>query len=359
MKSQTSAIFTFIFFSLLLNISFAAEVCDNGVNFDNGSTFKNFSGRVTCRDKASGKPTRELTLKDGKKHGKCLTYGYNSDTVWKEENFVNDIKEGEEKTWNFEEKYLESEAFYKNGRKVGVSRTFYKNGNIKSINWAGADRNRDTMVRYLEDGKLSIIQCGEHSVSEEEAELCGRKGKLSDLTLYSQQGKKKETRQYLNAKASGTWTKYHDNGQVSLTAEYRDNIPDGRSTSFSDNGHLETIEEYKNGFKVSKIEYYQNGNPKVKETYRREKKLIDAVQYYDNGNKHIEGTFTPKRDEWWYFTWDHWCPVGTVKSYYEEGPLESESVYEEGILVKKKKYAKDGELEKEEEYYQDGSRKIK
>lgn len=359
MKSRQTVVSIFIILLLPLNILLAAEVCDHGVNFDNGATYKNLSARVTCRDKVSGRPTREVTLKDGKKNGTCLTYGYNSDKVWREENFVNDIKDGEERTWNTKENYMESTAVYKNGKRVGVGKTFHRNGKIKSISWAGADRNRDTIVQYLEDGRLSVIQCGEHSVSEEEANLCGRNGRLSDLTLYSQQGRKKETRHYLNAKASGTWTRYHNNGQASLNANYRDNVLDGKSMSYSDRGRLEKVEEFKNGFKVSKVEYYQNGNQKLKETYRREEKLIDAVQYYDNGNKHFEGTFTPKRDEWWYFTWDYWRPIGTVKTYYEDGSLETESVYKDGTLIKKKHYSGDGTLKKEEEYYPDGSRKMR
>src|SRR6185369_12076441 len=50
----------------------------------------------------------------------------------------------------------------KDGRKNGLCREYYKNGNLRSQAWYSKDTVRDTVFYYFEEGPLSSVQIYNH-----------------------------------------------------------------------------------------------------------------------------------------------------------------------------------------------------
>jgi len=341
--------------------AFATEICDNGISFSNGGTYKHFTGTVTCKDEATGKLTKKVILKDGKRDGTCIYYDKNTGLVQAEENYVNDKKDGVTKKYYPKTGKLQSEMTYSNDRTVGLSKSYYENGKLKYIGNRLEPAKQDTSIRFNNKGQIISISCGPTSIIKDDNIWCGRNGRDGEVFLYDMKGQKIEKRAYLNLVPNGKWIRFHTNGKPAAETNYVNGKLDGKSTSFLENGILEKEIDYKDNSKIQAIEYYQNGSPKVKEVYNLPNRTTAITEYYDNGKPHVEGIYRYNRKEdSFYFQSFSYSPVGLIKEYYEDGILAKESLYnDKSVLVSKKEYSKKGELISDEDYFPDGSRKAK
>lgn len=98
--------------------------------------------------------------------------------------------------------------YYKNGRPTGKWITFFKNGNIKSIeNWY--------------DGKLN--------------------GKY---VIYQENGKKVMQTRYLNGKDNGEYFLFHENGVLQVKGNFRNGKPIGIWKYYNSKGKLKGKADY-------------------------------------------------------------------------------------------------------------------
>ncbi|MCB1215277.1 MAG: hypothetical protein KDK66_07355 [Deltaproteobacteria bacterium] len=349
--------------------AWAVERCDHGVNFANGSTYKNYTGPVTCRDKDTGKITRTIELKSGKRHGVYRFYNPIKGHLSLEEFYLDGKRHGLRTEYNYEDGKLQAEIPYEAGEKKGVSKSYYPSGRLRSLT-ANQPGRKGTSVSYNPQGQLMKLRCAELSVVPEDRKWCGFTSQSVAVKLYTHQGKLKEIRRYRKGKSHGRQEFYHNDGKLSSVRYYQDGKPTSDRENYNKDGKM--IESYvkKDGvyqefysqgllkrevfFTKDKqpereIYYYQNGHKK-KELEYLGKSLVVERDYYDSGILSASGKLK-------FLDQEETMPIGTWKYYREDSSLDFEAVYEEGKIAEKHLYDELGELEKTEAFYPDGSKK--
>jgi antitoxin component YwqK of YwqJK toxin-antitoxin module len=147
-------------------------------------------------------------LSDSGNRLRTVTY-YKNGRKMAEGIYVNEKKDS---VWNFFSEYEEvivSEEFYKDGKKEGVSKTFYPDGVIaEKSTWKNGTRT-GPWEQYYTDGKLKL--------------KCAYNNDLKDgpLLTYHMSGRIWLTGQYISGDADGTWTYYTDDGKVEKKEYYQ------------------------------------------------------------------------------------------------------------------------------------------
>lgn len=115
------------------------------------------------------------------------------------------ISEKKDSTWKFYSEFddiVVSEDFYKDGKKEGISKTFYPDGLVAERSmWKNGIRS-GVWEQYYTDGKLKL-QCA--YVNDK---------KNGPLKTYHISGRIWLTGQYINGDADGTWTYITEKGEI-------------------------------------------------------------------------------------------------------------------------------------------------
>jgi antitoxin component YwqK of YwqJK toxin-antitoxin module len=132
------------------------------------------------------------------------------------------INEKKDSLWRFYSEYEDvviSEEFYKEGKKEGISKTYYPDGVIaERSTWKQGVRN-GTWEQYYTDGKLKL-KCA-----------------------------------YLNDLKDGPMITYHISGRIWLTGQYTKGDADGTWTYVTDKGEIEKKEYFDKGRLVRTEEF--------------------------------------------------------------------------------------------------------
>ena len=143
----------------------------------------------------NGKRSRTTTFfNNGKKMAEGLYVNEKRDSIWK---FYSEF-----------DNVVVSEEFYKDGKKEGISRTFYADGTVaERSNWKNGTRS-GLWEQYYTDGKLKLE--------------CAYNNDLKDgpLKTYHMSGKIWLTGQYINGDADGTWIYVTDKGETEKKEYY-------------------------------------------------------------------------------------------------------------------------------------------
>ena len=176
-----------------------------------------FSHGVPCGEFRYFYPGGELKavslLTDNGKRSKTVTY-YKNGYKNAEGIFVDEKKDS---TWKFYSEYdkvLLSEENYKNGKKEGVSKTFYPEGDIAEMtNWKDGVRT-GAWEQYFKDGKLKL-KCT-----------------------------------YVDDQKDGPFRTYYTSGKIRVNGQYIKGITDGTWLYISEKGEVEKKEYYKKGLLI-------------------------------------------------------------------------------------------------------------
>jgi antitoxin component YwqK of YwqJK toxin-antitoxin module len=168
---------------------------------------------------------------------------------------------------------------------------------------------------------------------------------------------KKGIKNYKGNPFSGKIVSYNENGELKMKETYKDGKKDGVWEWYYENGELSRLETHKDGKKDGVWEwYYENGLLEYKETYKDGKKDGVWEWYYENGQlSRLETHKDGKKDGVWdeYYENGQLAHKGNYKDGREYGVLEW--YYENGQLKDKTTY-KDGKLDGVwERYYKDGA----
>ncbi len=228
------------------------------------------------------KKSYEKRYKNDVPHSKWVYYYPESQTIQKEENYINGVKTG-----NFRE-------YYYNGRLSKVS--FYKNNLLDSIYY-----------EYLPNGEYSVK--GEFNL--------GLKSGIWET--YREDGNIYSIGNFENDFQNGDWKFFHRSGYVSSEGSFNNGYESGQWIYYYESGELDEIGSFMNGLREGLWgRFHKNGNLKQEETYKLNK-LIHVSDYYSiDGDKIEIGSFENGN--------------GELLDYYENGSVFTKSTYKNGYL---------------------------
>lgn len=146
---------------------------------------------------------------------------------------------------------------YKDGKREGPLKEYYRNGQLKVSQFYHHDTLTDSSVFYYENGNIQLIQ-------------------------------------YIkNRKKEGSWKKFNEQGKLYEEINYKDDERDGYSTKYSFRS-LKLLERlhYADGELEGKQEFfYLNGNPKAI-TYSYASYPCLGTEEWDESGKKINNDFT-------------------------------------------------------------------
>ena len=362
----------------------AVEDCDRKVNLNNGFTYKEISGLVTCRDRDTEMIIRKVNFKNGKRHGWEERFDVRSGKPLLREPYVDDKIEGVAQYFNREKFYLERETTFRNGQVEGLGKSYYEDGSIKSLKYeVVGSAPYKTFMEFWPNGQLKSLTCGPQSVDKRDAQWCGRNGTVGQVTLYDRQGRPAEKLSFLNNKWHGTHERYFENGQLAEQREYEAGQATGARSAFSASGQVQVKNDYdkKSGngtvaenFKEgqpksvyvlrdhkvqSETHYYQNGKVREEVSYyhsptKGEDPRKAVTQYSDQGGKLSEQNYSQIELP---YGGREWQLDGAGVLYRQDGSLHKKQQYKNGKLETAELFDENGNFQKKEEYFKDGSRK--
>lgn len=360
--------------------AWAVQDCDlNGesVNPANGSTTRGKTGLMRCKDRDSAEVVREQELRNGQFVG---VVRYFERGVLQREYFVNDRgnQHGRAREFAANGQVLR-DAEYVDGSVSGLALGFYPDGKLRRAAFHQLAHAEQAYAEYTERAQLAALRCADRPLLApvvDDTALCGftapsqveffrSNGNLSARARY--EGGRRVRHEVLQA-----------NGQPSSVDEINGDRrlerafgPDGakrreiesvaadrgfsrvRESEYAASGSLQRERRWSQGELVLEHEYYLNGQSRRKSEHRVEagSRLSQISEYFDTGTLARSSTYLSKGR---YAN----QAVGTHQRFFENGRLASESTHDtNGKLVRERAWDAAGTLLRDDEVFEDGSRK--
>ncbi len=304
----------------------------NRVNFLLDSAWKFYS--------EEGKVVVSYSYKNGKKNGFKKTYDPKTGILLSDENFIDDIKQGESLTYfpggaiksrtKFAEGKEEGIAYEyneegliqtiltykygftskmerinrkdKNGWKQGVWKEFYSNGIVKMEG------------RYLDDKRDGYFK--EYNI----------KGSLLSTSKYVKGVLQKDVPELAKVDIR---KEYYPTGKIKYIGGYKDSLPQGPHRKYDESGNIVSAKIYEEGYLVGEgildekgrqqgiwKEFHTTGELRATGEYKDGKKIGEWKFYHVNGKMEQKGKYDAKGKA-----------QGTWKWFYETGNLLREENY--------------------------------
>lgn len=290
----------------------------NRVNFELEGLWKFFDNE--------GNLSLSIEYKQGKKHGKRITYLENEII---KENFEEDIKQGLTEHF-FKDGKIKKEIFFKDGLEEGFARDYDISGNIiviynyrrgflidrEIINRRNSlDNKHGKWIYFYETGEAKREENYRNGILHGFVKEFDEKGNLRSISKYENgilQKDAEETKQF------EIRYDYYPDGRVKIVGSYHNNLPDGVRREYGKDGKLERSYIFNEGIMIAEgiinekglrqglfKEFYENGQKKSEGEYLNSKKVGEWVYYYPDGKIEQRGRFdrNGKPDgEWiWYY----------------------------------------------------------
>jgi antitoxin component YwqK of YwqJK toxin-antitoxin module len=255
----------------------------------------------------------EESYKNGKLHGKSIYYS--DDLISSEVNYKNGKEDGLAITYDGNPYYILDYLHYKNGKLHGTQYIFerarhfdYVPGNERTEEFNNREYIPQALVsteNYI-DGKLMGLKTIYYVNGQIEQEIMYQYNKPVSNQTYYLNGQLKQSIKYKNGKPTKK-TNFYQNGSILDTC----NIANSQTDLFDCNG------EYRS--------YYQSGALKTKENrIGGYAKIGKFEHYYESGKMKVSGN---------YKLTEHFGVLdGSLKTFFENGNLQSEAIYKNGKL---------------------------
>jgi antitoxin component YwqK of YwqJK toxin-antitoxin module len=307
---------------------------------------------------------KQTTIIDGKAIGLALEFNEQGDVITEEiydNGFLKDRKEfnrldeNGKKTgiWRsfFSNGNLESEVTYKDGNKSGLSKTYNKKGKLIDLQRMEGDTiagHSDELViielykEFYDNGKIKLIGGLDNGIKNGTFREYNEGGEIVNGYIYESDTVIAEGVITGNGVYEGEWIHYYKSGAIKAKGNYVNSKKEGKWIYYYANGKKEQEGNFTdNQLKGSWIWYYQNGQVKRKEFYNRKELLEGTVFEYDSlGNEMTRGDYYNglKEGEWFYHVGDHkevgeytlGFETGKWNHYYQNGKLAFTGTYDEG-----------------------------
>jgi len=283
---------------------------------------------------------------------------------------------------------LVREETLRDGRTVGIARSWHPNGQLRRVSFHGDDEREQASAEFTAEGRLADLRCAARPVlgaDFDDKAACGFAGGASNVTLYGGKGVAKARLSFERGERKKSETLW-DNGAVRDVAELsaaggveRSFAADGTKRrevqwtvvagdrprrvtvldqEFHESGKLVRERRWRPAERGAELQleatWYLNGQPKTRNEYSvvAGRALRRETGFHDNGRKSFEGTWqTPAsgRKE---------LPTGTQQTFDSEGRLRGERVYDErGRIKRERELDERGAVVRDDEVFEDRSRK--
>jgi len=240
--------------------------------------------------------------KEGRRNGVTKEYFVDGETVEKESFYKEGKPDGLFKTYHHTGKLL-YEKEYKNGLEHGFDRAYdVETGKpTRDVKYINGKAENQKMQRILSDK-------GDYDISSNYANGLLDGGYAETYTT----GQIKTKGAYKAGKKDGRWETYKADGLPDKVITYRNGLRDGESITYYTDGGVNEIINYADDKKdgISKAFYYQTGYPKEEYTYFKGKRNGPYKRYYDENNLKEDGRFENDTEVY-------------MKTFYKDGQLES------------------------------------
>lgn len=357
------------------------ELNGQAVNPANAATTAGKTGVMRCKDRDSGQLVREQQVQSGTFMG--LVRFYEDGKLAKEHSLnARGNIEGRAREFSPSGQVLR-DATYEDGHEMGLVRIFYPDGSLRRVTFFADAAGERASVEFTERGQLSALRCGDKPVlapAADDAQLCGFVGGASRVELFDARGILRSRLSYVAGKRVRSEELY-DNGKPAAQDEMMGNqrierrfSSEGvkrrevvsllgergtvrqREQEFSERGTLVREQRWNStGSPLSDESFYQNGQPRSKSVYGVDgnPRLIEVTEYHDNGQRAAIGRYLANDRL-------RQLPTGTHQRFSDSGLLIAESVYDDkGRVTRERSWDANGKLEREDEVFEDGSRKGK
>ncbi len=275
---------------------------------------------------------------EGKKTGVWRTYFKNGD-IASEIVYKAGSKNGLSKIYNKKGKLIDLQKMQGDtvaGHRdelviIDLYKTFYPNGNLKLIGGINQGKKNGIFREYSEDGEIINGYIYANDTLEAEGIITGYGIYEGDWVYYFKSGAIKAKGAYENSKKTGKWIYFFSDGKKEQEGSFKEDKLSG-----------------------SWIWYYHNGQVRREEYYNRNENLEGTVYEYDSlGTALTEGDyFDGVREGPWFYHVNDFKEVGSFVLGYKDGLWHS--YYKNGKIAFKGEY-NDGEpIGKHYYYHQNG-----
>lgn len=138
---------------------------------------------------------------------------------------------------------------------------------------------------------------------------------------------------------NGLFKRYYSDGVLAEEANYRNGRLEGLRKEYNTFGNLSEEANYKNGTLEGTRKVYVGNKLFIEEDYKNGQLEEIRKEYYPrSGNLYIEENYKGGKRE------------GTTKSYYESGELRVKETWQEGKMINREEYNKDGTIKANLDY---------
>ncbi|RZL64142.1 MAG: hypothetical protein EOP81_09840 [Variovorax sp.] len=365
-----------------VGLTHAVQDCDldgTPINVNHGGMTAGKSGLIRCKDRDSGQVRREQQIQNGVYMG--LVRMYQDGKLFKE-HYVNakGNMEGPAREFAPTGKVVR-ESVYVDSNEVGLIRVFYPGGARRRIAFNGEGSREAASVEFTESGQLSALRCGDKPVlgpGFDDARACGFSGTPVPIELFDSKGTVRQRITYSDGKRI-RWESLYDNGQPETTGELSGTqstvrrfastgvkraevislISDRRSVrqreiEYSERGVLVREQRWSTeGLPTTDESYYLNGQPRSKTVYSGSgaARALEITEFHDNGQRAAQGRYIMGAR-------NLQLPTGIHQRFDEKGVLRAESHYDgKGRVARERTWDTAGQPERDDELFEDGSRK--
>jgi len=237
---------------------------------------------------------------------------FDNGTIKEEFFLTKGVIDKEFKTY-YETGQIKSLNAYVMGELLGEQKYWYDNGNLERVITINPYTKNRKKEYYFENGQLSKLE-----------NLDGDDKRKGEYKKWYQNGQLKEESTYLNnTDRIGEWVKYWENGSKKFEAEFKNGDVYYRNYW---NKKGEQLLKEGNGLYINK--FISLGQVwLIKTEYKNYKKNGKSKTFID-GNLTLEAEYKDGQQH------------GKGLSYYDNGVIEEETVYENGVKVSQKKFDK-------------------
>lgn len=368
------------------------ELNGEHINTSHGGMTAGKTGLIRCKDGDSGELQREQEIQNGKFMGLVRYY---QGGVLKQEHRVNERGNRDGLAREFAGKTgasnpLLREETYRNGTTVGRVRTWHADGGaLRRVSMHDDEGREQAAAEFTPQGKLRELRCAPQPLlapDADDARWCGHGTQPGKVEFFNDAGALTGRASYQHGEPrygeslwgngkprlvvettadSGSEKRYAEDGGLRAEKQWIGSGRERRTTlerEHHESGRVSRERRYAADPQdptryelVSEQSWYQNGQPKSKQAYlpgaaKGPRERIDS-SWHDNGQLAYEGRW---RSEGRYRD----VAVGVHKRFDANGRLAGEQFHDErGRLTRERVYDVNGALLRDDELFEDGSRK--
>lgn len=227
------------------------------------------------------------------------------------------LKQGHWIVFNPSKTQIIEEGKYLNNKKEGIWKKYYENGKVKHELTYKANKPDGYAKFYYETGIVSEEGLWRNNKWVGEYKFFFENGNLSYEWNYNDQGKRSGQQKY-----------YHSNGKLMIEGDWQEGKESGIIKEYDNTGKLIAEKNFSNGqLDASSVKNYESNS--------NQNTTNNKIDNNQNNNTVVKYSTTETADK---KTLEVFTGTGFNKLYTKDGKVEQEGDFENGILIKGKKF---------------------